>query len=64
MLLFVKGKEGNVVQYQNNAWSIGKWKSDAVKGMMLCIVKKYIMRRGKVVLELASEGGKCSIGWS
>ena len=44
MHLFVKGKEGNVVWYQNNARSIGKWKSEAVKGMMLCIVKKYIVR--------------------
>ena len=43
MLLFVKGKEGNVVWYQNNAWSIDKWKSEAVKEMMLCVVKKYIV---------------------
>ena len=39
-----------------------KWKSDAVKGTMLCIVKKYIVWRGEVVLELAKEGGKCGCG--
>ena len=37
-----KGREGGV-GIRIMLGSIGKWKSEAVKGMILCIVKKYIV---------------------